>query len=182
MVLNIMKIRKGSLSEFTLIALEKTIDGYLKFDDLIHNPGKYAYGDGWERPLKKSFLSQALRRLKVKGLIEYEVDKTNKTILKLTSLGRESLGDLDSLQEEWDGKYRIIIFDIPENKRVIRGLFRRRLKDWRFTMCQRSVWISKNNVTDKLKKLIEKLEIKDWVAVIESEDPSIKTLMTRSAN
>lgn len=177
-----MKIRKGSLSEFTLLALEKAIDGYVKFDDLIHHPGKYAYGDGWDRPIKKSFLSQAVSRLKEKGLVEYEDNKTDQIIVKLTALGREALGDLAVLEQKWDGKFRIVIFDIPENKSVVRGLFRRRLKDWRFTMCQRSVWITKSDVTDKLRKLIERLKIKDWVAVIESDDTSIKTLMTRSVN
>lgn len=172
-----MKIRKGSLSEFTLLALEKTIDGYVRFDDLIHHSGRYAYSDGWDRPLKKSFLSQAVKRLREKGLVEYEEYKTNELIIKLTRLGRDALGDLASFEKDWDGNFRIVIFDIPETKTAIRDLFRRRLKDWGFNMWQKSVWISKNNVTERLRQLIDKLEIKDWVVVIESDDPSIKTLL-----
>lgn len=171
-----MKIRKGSLSEFTLLALEKAIEGYVKFDDLIHHPGKYAYGGGWEMSPKKSFLSQAVKRLREKGLVEYEDDKTNEIIIKLTDLGREALGNLSALEQNWDGKFRIVIFDIPESSFVVRNLFRRRLKDWGFKIWQRSVWLTKNNVTVKLRELIDKLKIKDWVAVIESDDSSLKTL------
>ena len=172
-----MKIRKGSLSEFMLLALEKTIDGYIRFDDLIHHSGRYAYGGGWDQSIKKSELSQAVKRLRERGLIAYEEDRTKQMIIKLTNLGRDALGDLVVLQKDWDGKFRIVLFDIPESKEVIRDLFRRRLKDWGFKMWQRSVWISKNNVTERLRKLIDKMEIKDWVAVIESDDSTLKTLL-----
>lgn len=171
-----MKIRKGSLSEFILLVLEKTVDGYVRFDDLIHHSGRYAYSDGWDRPIQKSYLAQGVKRLREKGLIDYEQQKTNNLIIKLTNLGKESLGDLVVSEQEWDGKFRIVIFDIPESKFVTRDLFRRRLKDWGFRMWQKSVWISKSNVTERLRKLIDKLEITDWVAVIESDDPGLKTL------
>lgn len=172
-----MKIRKRSLSEFTLLVLEKTIDGYVRFDDLIHHSGRYAYSDGWDRPIKKSYLSQAVRRLKEKGLVEYEENKTKQLIIKLTTLGKDAIGDLASLEQEWDGKFRIVIFDIPESKYVVRDLFRRRLKDWGFKMWQQSVWVTKNNVTERLRKLIDKLEINEWVAVIESDDPTLKNII-----
>lgn len=173
-----MKIKKGSLSEFILLALEKTIDGYVRYDDLIHHSGHYAYGSGWNKPLKKSELAQAIKRLRNRGLIDYEDDKTNKIIFKLTNLGKDALGDLAILEEqEWDGKFRIVMFDIPEPKYLVRNLFRRRLKDWGFKMWQQSVWITKNNVTAKLRQLIDKLGIKDWVVVIDSDDPAIKTLL-----
>lgn len=177
-----MKIRKGSLSEFTLMALEKTIDGYVRFDDLIHHSGRYAYSDGWDRPIKKSYLSQAIKRLKERGLVEYEKNRTNQLVLKLTTLGQDAIGDLVSLEKEWDGIFRIVIFDIPESNFVVRNLFRRRLKDWGFKIWQRSVWVTRSSVTKKLRKLIEKLEIQDWVAVIESNDPTLKTLLKRSFN
>lgn len=173
-----MKIRKGSLSEFALLTLEKTIDSWVRFDDLIHHSNSYAYGSGWDRPLNKSYFAQAIKRLRERGLVEYEEDKTNQIIIKLTDLGKDALGDLASLGDEWDGKFRIVLFDIPESKEPVRTLLRRRLRDWGFKMWQKSVWISRSNVTERLRKLIDKLKIKDWVAVIESDDPSLKTLLS----
>ena len=173
-----MKIKKGSLSEFALLALEKAIDGYIRYDDLIHHSRSYAWGGGWDKALKKSLLSQAIKRLKDKGLIEYEDHKRSQIIIKLTALGRDALGDLATLEKGWDGKFRIVVFDIPESNSAVRNLFRRRLKDWGFRGWQQSVWISKHNVTERLKLLIDKLGIKDWVAVIESEDPSLKNIIS----
>lgn len=153
------------------------MDGYVRYDDIIHNPSLYAWGTGWDKR-KKSLLAQALRRLREKGLLDYEKGRTNRVIFKLTSLGKDALGDISVLEREWDGVFRIVIFDIPEPKRLIRDLFRRRLRDWGFRPWQKSVWISKNNVTEKLRQLINKLEIKDWVAVIESEDSNLKNIIS----
>lgn len=172
-----MKVRKGSLSEFTLLALEKTIDGLVRMDHFINNPSFYAFGGGWDYPLEKSGLTQTIRRLREKGLVQFEEQNTNQIIVRLTNLGRDALGDLAALEEEWDGKFRIVIFDIPEPKRVVRDLFRRRLRDWGFKLWQKSVWIGKNNVTKKLRQLISKLEIDNWVAVIESNDPTLKNII-----
>lgn len=173
-----MKIKKGSLSEYSLLVLEKAIDGCVRFDDLIHHTHSYAWGSSWDKQLKKSALSQALKRLREKGLVEYEDGKTSKIIIQLTNLGKEALGNLIFIENEWDGKFRIVIFDIPESKSVIRNLFRRRLRDWGFKAWQKSVWVSKNNVTEKIRNLINKLEIKDWVAVIESDDPTLKNIIS----
>lgn len=172
-----MRIYKGSLSELILLTLEKTINSYIRFDDLIHHSSFYAYGDGWNQSLKKSELSQALRRLRLAGLVEQDKRTNQDILIKLTAVGQDALGDLSLLEKDWDGKWRIVIFDIPEQKRLVRNLFRRRLKNWEFKLWQRSVWITRKNVTDKLRKLIEKLAIKDWVAVIESSDDSLKNIL-----
>lgn len=164
----VVKVKKNSLSYFILLALEKAIDGYIRLDDFANNPGYYAFHNGWEYPLDKSEFSQALKRLRERGWIIKDSANTNEVIFKLTDLGRDALG-MD-IEEEWDGKYRIVMFDIPEQKRVIRNLFRRRLKDWGFRMWQQSIWITKRNVTKKLNLLIRDLKIDDWIAVIESED------------
>lgn len=156
--------RKGSLSYFVLTALEKTIDGYIRFDDLIHHSGRYAYGDGWDRSLKKSELAQAIKRLRDSGIIE-EVKLRDDIILRLTTSGEELV---NHETKEWDGKYRIVIFDIPEQKRIIRNLFRRNLKKWGLKHLQKSVWISKRDVFDKLDSYIKDLGIEKWVIVIEA--------------
>ncbi len=166
-----MPVRKNSLSRFILQALEKTVDGYIKLEDFIYNPGYYAYGSGWQYPLRKSELSQAIKRLRERGLIVKDLINTDQIILKLTDLGKESLNS--EVKDQWDGKYRIVIFDIPEQKRIIRNLFRRRLKGWGFIRWQQSVWISKRNVTKKIRLLIHDLKIEDWIAIIESDDTII---------
>ncbi|MBU1031941.1 hypothetical protein KKE03_03410 [Patescibacteria group bacterium] len=163
-----MWVKKNSLSYFILLALEKTVDGYIRFEDFAYHAYRYRWGIP---KLKQSEFSQALKRLRERGLVTKDITNTNEIILKLTDLGREVLGH--ETEEEWDGKWRIVIFDIPEEKRIIRNLFRRRLKGWGFKKWQQSVWITKKNVSRKIRLLIHDLKIEDWIAVIESEDTSI---------
>lgn len=157
--------RKGSLSYFILTALEKTVDGYVRLENFLYNPGYYAYGSGWDYPLKKSELARAIKRLRDYGLVE-EVKLKKDIILKLTSSGQDLIGQDP---QNWDGKWRIVIFDIPEQRRIIRNLFRRNLKKWGFKHLQKSVWISKRNIFDKLNSYIKDLGIEKWVVVIESD-------------
>lgn len=159
-----------------LLALEKTIDGYIRFEHCIYNPGLYAYYDYWDRPLKKSELARALKRLREKGLIE-EIKLKDDIIFKLTSAGKELVSE-DF--KEWDGKWRIIIFDIPEEKRIIRNLFRRNLKKWGFKHLQKSVWISKKDVFKKLTDYIKDLGIEKWVIVIEADKFSQQPILTNT--
>lgn len=162
-------IYKKSLSRAILFALEKSVDGYVRFEDLMFNPGFYAYSSWEGRPLKKSTLAQALKRLREKGLINEDRMDTNKVVFKLTEVGKDILG-LDEFNEKtWDGKWRIVIFDIPEQKRLIRDLFRRNLKKWGFKHLQKSVWISKRNIFGKLTSYIKDLGIEKWVIVMESD-------------
>ena len=175
-----MKARKGSSTELILLALEKSIDGFVRFLDFAYNPRGYAYGGRDGYPLKKTSMAIALKRMREKGLVEFEEDETNQIVVKLTNLGKDALGELASIDDNWDGVWRMVIFDIPESKRGVRDQLRRRLKDWGFNFLQKSVCFGKANVTQKLRELIRRLGIEEWVVVIESNDSTLNTLLTRS--
>ncbi|QQG43099.1 MAG: hypothetical protein HYW45_02750 [Candidatus Daviesbacteria bacterium] len=162
-------IYKKSLSEAILLALEKAVDGYVRYDDLIHHPSSYAWGSGWDKQLKKPTLSQALKRLRERGLIQEDKVDTNKVIFKLTEAGKDALGVGFFDEKSWDGKWRIVIFDIPEQKRLVRDLFRRNLKKWGFKHLQKSVLVSKQDIFSKLTAYVKELGIERWVVVIESD-------------
>lgn len=161
-----MLVKKNSLSHLILLAIEKTIDGYVRLEDFAYHHYRYRWGIP---DIDKSELSQAIKRLRERGLIIRDTIDIDQVILKLTNLGEEAL----DIEEAWDGKWRIVIFDIPEQKRIIRNLFRRRLKAWGFKRWQQSVWITKRNVSKKLRLLIRDLKIEDWIAIIESDDTMI---------
>lgn len=162
--------RKKSLTNFVLLALEKSIDGYVRLENFLYNPGLYAYYGGWNYPLKKSELSRVLKRLRENGLVELVED--NEILLRLTDRGKEKavLAHLLLEDKKWDGKWRIVIFDIPEKRRVARDLLRAKLKGWGFILWQRSVWVTKKNCTKPLRDFIKQVGIKDWVIVIESDN------------
>jgi len=73
------------------------------------------------------------------------VKENDATTLRITEKGKVRLinFDIDTLTiktTRWDGKWRFVIFDIPEKKRIARDVLRQKLKDIGFVQIQKSVW------------------------------------------
>lgn len=157
--------KKWAISDIVLLALEKTVDGYVRVEDFTYHHYRYHYG---APKLKKASFAQALKRLREQGFIDLD-NFNNNLILKLTDKGREEALLRKILKnEEWDGIWRIIIFDIPEKHRRVRNMLRSKLKTWGFSPWQKSVWASKKDITNLLRQFIQQLKIEKWVLVIES--------------
>ena len=150
-----------------LLVLEKSIDGYIRLEDFAYHHYRYHYGI---TKLKQASLAQALKRLREGGLIELVSDE--KLAYRLTDKGREKavLASFSQEDEEWDGKWRLIMFDVPEKRRSARDVLRRKLKDWGFVHFQQSVWGTKKNCTKALRDFIKSVGIEDWVMVVESDN------------
>lgn len=176
-----MSETRYKLKDAILIALEKTVDGFVLFSEFYENPRKFVwYGPSYDLP--KSSLSLALSRLRKKGFIEKSKEE-GKLMLKLTEVGHDwAVKHLPESHYDWDGIWRLVVFDIPEKHKRIRNIFRRRLKKWGFKQWQKSLWASKKPLTKALRGLVNQLEIEDWVLVIESANvgENIKFLNDRS--
>lgn len=88
----------------------------------------------------------ALGRLATKGLITFE-ERDGKRYARVTETG-EQLLKLESMREasarrpkRWDGRWRVVIFDIPERRRGIRNRLRLFMQEYGFVRLQDSVWI-----------------------------------------
>jgi len=162
--------KSKSLPKYILLALEKSVDGYIRMEDFLYNTHYYAYGNGWQYPLKKSSLSITLKRLRENGFIDFVNDKT--LAFKLTNSGKDKALwiKMQEDEEKWDGKWRFVIWDIPEKRRKVRDLLRSKLKELGFSQFQKSVWGSKKNCTNILRKFIEQVGIEKWVMVVESDN------------
>jgi DNA-binding transcriptional regulator PaaX len=162
-----MKVKK-SLGYYLLLALEKSVDGFVRIEDFTYN--SHIYARGYERNLKKSSLAKTIKRLKEKGLIDFVDDQ--KLALKLTDSGKEQaiLASLKDTGQIWDGKWRIVFFDIPEKRRKSRDILRMRLKQWGFEPWQKSIWASKKNCIRPLGVFIKSVGIQEWVKVGELEN------------
>lgn len=160
-------IKKKAVTDLILLTLEKVVDGYVRFEDFAYHHYRYHYGIP---ELKNASIAQALKRLREGGLVELIDDE--KLIYRLTDLGKDKALwiRMKILNEPWDGKWRIVIWDVPEKRRVARDLLRYKLKILGFERLQKSVWISKKNCTKELRDFIQKVGIKDWVLVLESDN------------
>lgn len=63
------------------------------------------------------------------------------TSLGLKRLESLSLSAIKARSHSWDGKWRIVFFDIPESSRSARDQIRRLLKELGFRQLQLSVWV-----------------------------------------
>jgi len=90
--------------------------------------------------------NRAIRYLEYTAQIEV-VEKKNRIFLKLTEKGKlrallDQLAGQYQTQAKWDGKWRLIIWDIPEKSRGDRNYIRRFFKNLGFYRLQQSVFIT----------------------------------------
>lgn len=92
-------------------------------------------------------IRSAVNSIKNQKLIEYVADKNGKTIVKITKKGETKLRafviDLIEIRKpkKWDGKWRLVLFDIPMRFTKGREALRYHLKDLNFFQFQKSAWI-----------------------------------------
>lgn len=85
--------------------------------------------------------------------------ENNQIYISLTEQGKKKAGwlQIDSLKIKkpkiWDKKWRLVLFDIGEIKRIYREAFRGKLKELGFYPLQKSVWIYPFNCSDELELL-----------------------------
>lgn len=100
----------------------------------------------FRQKLPRKKIDNTFKYLKRRGLISIKRDGHD-VCIALTPEGKKRAGkyQIDDLEIEklkkWDGKWRIVIFDIPNASRMIRDIFRRKLKEFGFQLLQQSVWV-----------------------------------------
>lgn len=112
------------------------------FQALPHIMGKDRY--------KLAFKTRtAVDRLIAKGYMR-RVRKNESVYLELTSAGRQHLlleqarasSPASARRKRWDGRYRLVMFDIPEKRKTTRDRLRLLMKNFGFMRLQNSVWVS----------------------------------------
>lgn len=99
--------------------------------------------------------------LKKRGFIEFVREDSDKVTVKITDSGRKysKTFDIDRLTlnkpAEWDKKWRLVIFDVPEKHKKAREALRRKLKDLNFVRLQDSVWVTPYPCDDEIRFLRE---------------------------
>jgi DNA-binding transcriptional regulator PaaX len=140
--IKIAKIILKCIAVAGVLAVVAVAPNALQAIDLFYDKKKRRY-DLYQ---KRHYIKTALGRLKDKGLIKFE-KQNGKTFVRLTSKGEENLlryqlGELRiEKPKKWDGKWRVIIFDIKEKRRKSRDGLRTELTSLGFKRLQNSVWV-----------------------------------------
>lgn len=146
------RIQTNSLPTAILNTISKTMGGVL-FSDMCR-----------EHNTQEENVRVTLWRLEKRRMIE---KKENKYFL--SSLGREFF-EKRKQPKKWDGKWRIIIFDIPESERTNRIWLRTQLIRAEYQPLQRSIYFGKNPLPEFLFDEIKNRKMLSYVRIIVAEN------------
>ena len=120
---------------------------------------------------KKHYFAKSLKRKLKTGEMK-KVIRDGEVYLCLTRRGQENMQKLFSYwrfqNQKWNGKWLIVVFDIPEKKKRDRDVLRNKLYELGFGKLQRSVFISPFNVYEDLVEFLESWGLAKEALVIES--------------
>ena len=106
----------------------------------------------------------AAGRMVVKGYAIW-IEKDGKKFLRLTEVGRKALAfeqakvALKNQKKKWDGRWRMVVFDIPERRRRVRIRLRAFMSEIGFVRLQDSVWVYPYDCEDYVALLKAELKI-----------------------
>jgi len=169
---------KINLSEKFLWDLYKV---YEKFGDFLNLPPRNMYDviypefkkikNKWQTEKDKKRFRNLIYYLKIKGLIK---DSKEISGWLLTPKGGELVLKLESKFKEYkkrkDGKWIMVVFDIPEKMKRKREIFRRKIKSMEFKMLQKSIWVCSFDVVDDINEFIEKLFLRPYIKIFFIEE------------
>lgn len=72
------------------------------------------------------------------------------------------------LRDEWDKKWRIISYEIPESKRELRDRLRREMQGWGLGPWHRSFWVTPHPIIATLQNLVQGKEEAKYIQAFES--------------
>lgn len=154
-------MRENSLSKKILLEVGWRAKNLLRLGEvIIFEPHQLVrWGPIELGPRKHTLISKGISNLKKCGYLKEERIK-NKKKLYLTSKGRieiikNILKEKKNKKLRWDGKWRAIIFDIPELSKKDRDFLRRELYWMGFKELQKSVWVFPFDIEKELTTLLK---------------------------
>lgn len=129
--------------------------------------------DEWKNINKYSF-RRSFQRLSQEKLIEERKMLNGSFKLTLTKEGKRQAKTISLFGSSirfrkprcWDGKWRIVLFDIPEKDRTFRDILREHLRALEFFKLQHSVFISPYPFEKPILELVALYEAEPYVRVI----------------
>lgn len=123
-----------------------------------------------DKQLKNAFYS-----LKRRNFIKIIQEKDDKIKVELTNKGETRIKEfsIDTLvvpqPKQWDKKWRVIIFDVPNKFNKAREALRKKLKDLGFYQLQKSVWVYPHDCEDEILFITKVFQIESFVEILTVE-------------
>jgi DNA-binding transcriptional regulator PaaX len=117
-------------------------------------------------------LRRAIRSLYESKLVTEKQNPDGTITIILTAQGKQKAltYDFEKMEikkpQKWDEKWRVVLFDIPENRKKIRDALRFHLKNLGLYEFQKSVFVHPYDCQDEIDYLIEFYDIRRFVRFI----------------
>jgi DNA-binding transcriptional regulator PaaX len=127
------------------------------------------------RQIDRKRLAQIVREFYAERVVDYKEKEDGMVEIVLTKNGRKKAlkFQFDEMKikepDKWDGKWRMVIFDIPEKKKKAREALREKLKDLGFKELQKSVFIYPHECENEIDFIVEVFEIRNHVRFLHVE-------------
>lgn len=154
-----------SLSGKLLLELIESVTGD---DFFMTKRGMYKFAR--RLAMGESLFNAVLRNLDRRGFIK-KID-SDKYLITPKAIRHKKYLDAESAKwddTKWDGRWKIVIFDIPEKQKSKRNIFRGFLKRKGFVKLQNSVFVSPYVNFRVLDFVRKELEISRYVSFLEAE-------------
>ncbi len=128
-------------------------------------------GKEWE-DINRYALRRTIKNLYKSKLVEEKQNPNGTITIILSNKGKEKAltYDLEKIKIKkpikWDKKWRVVLFDIPENRKKTREALRFHLKKLGFYEFQKSVFVHPYDCKDEIDYLIEFYDIRRFVRFI----------------
>ena len=140
------------------------------------NQFRHLFGDSYpthEIEQRRKF-SQAIWRLKRDRLIITSQKSDGTFVVKLTEKGKRKVKEFRfadmqiPIPKKWDGKWQIVIFDIPNKRNAGREALRSKIKELDFYQLQKSVWVFPYPCEQEIEFIVEFFHLYPYVQLIEA--------------
>lgn len=126
-----------------------------------------------EKRRRKRQVSQFINYLKKKGYIQIK-NLDGKSGILLTAKGKDKVlkikGQFVERKKRKDGKWVMIMYDIPENKKKARHFLRQTLLSLGYQCFQKSIWVSPYDVFKETEEIIRENSLDSFVRVFLIEE------------
>jgi|SRR3989344_2243922 len=166
-------MKKGFVNNF-LKAVEDLVDSIGRLDGLISRESlnfKLMRSAGID-PHKVYY---GYKNLEKRGLIRRHGDNYNLTPDGQKWYKNSRFKYFKIKNKKWDGRWRVIIFDIPQEFHNERNSLRKKLKNLGFYMLQKSVFVFPYPCEEELGDLCSSLNIDEYIDILVAESVGFKT-------
>ena len=121
----------------------------------------------WKK-INREKLKKEIRNLYRSKLVSTKQHNDGSLTFVLTHKGKARaityrFDDIKIKKERWDGQWRMVIFDIPEDFRKARDALRSKLKKLGFCELQKSVFVFPYECKDEIDFIVEFFDVREYV-------------------